>query len=194
MNEPDRGYVPSTADEAMSLWLSTSPDTLLPNLQLSDLPVAGSGAFLREVLALALQTQREVAGPDVSLVADGRMVVVECKAYRQQTKRARARLWAAAIALQAASTARERRKAAREFCAAVAELVAHIIAFLVGVLLRLLSGLLGRTTAIDVAVRTPVPLERTPDVTPRGPNSAFPVNKHRGGRHRSALGSAVLAA
>ncbi|MFE2625925.1 hypothetical protein ACFXKH_38675, partial [Streptomyces caelestis] len=121
--------------------------------------------------------------------------VLECKTFQQQAAGVLTRLLAAAAHLQKASTTRERREAAHEFCAAVADLLAHILAFLVRALLRLLSGLLACTTANDIAVRTPVPRELLPDITPRGPNPAFPVSEHRGGHHSSrALGSAVLAA
>ncbi|MFF9341755.1 hypothetical protein ACF1CG_18700 [Streptomyces sp. NPDC014773] len=194
MNESDRHLIPSAVNEALSSWLSAQPDTSIPNLELSDLPIVGSGAFLREAFALALEVQRGVAGPVFFTVSDDRIIVVECKAYRRNLGRVRNRLWTAASKLQAASTARERRAAAREFREALVELVAHVFVFLVRVLLRFLSGLLGRTTAADVAATAPVPLERTPNVTPRGPNAALPVNTHRGGHHSSAQGSAVLAA
>ncbi|MEU4349713.1 hypothetical protein [Streptomyces sp. NPDC023838] len=61
-------------------------------------------------------------------------------------------------------------------------------------LLDLLSRLLDRAAANDGPVWTPVPIDTSPQVTPRGPNSAFPVNINRGGHHRSTLGSVVLAA
>lgn len=195
MSGSDRHWTPSGFEESVARWLSYKPETPLPSIDLSGLPTIGTSAILREMLALAEEVSRDFAGPDVVAIADdGATYVVECKSYRQQTKRARARLWVAATRLQSAATARERRQAAREFCAAVAELIAQIFTFLARVLLRFLSGLLGRTTSVDVDVWMPVPLKRTPVIAPRGPNSAFPVNTHRGGHYRSTLGSVVLAA
>ncbi|AKA08867.1 hypothetical protein SAZ_26415 [Streptomyces noursei ZPM] len=105
------------------------------------------------------------------------------------------RLHVAAYGMRTATTAEERRQAAREFLSALAELIARLIGFLARLLLRLLSGLLGRTAGNDLPVWTPIPLERTPEVIPRGPNPAFPVNINWGGHHSSrALGSAILAA
>ncbi|MFB6604538.1 hypothetical protein ACFCXR_30645 [Streptomyces noursei] len=86
------------------------------------------------------------------------------------------RLHVAADGMRTATSAEERRQAAREFLNALAELIARLIGFLVRLLLRLLSGLLGRTTGNDLPVWAPMPLERTPEVIPRGPNPAFPVN------------------
>ncbi|MFI8930916.1 hypothetical protein ACIG3E_25020 [Streptomyces sp. NPDC053474] len=111
-----------------------------------------------------------------------------------ETELIRSRLHAAAYGLRTATTAEERREAAREFLSALAELMECLLAFLVHSLLRLLSGLLGSGTANDVPAWTPIPLERTPEITPCGPNSAFPVHIHRGGHHRSTLGSVALAA
>ncbi|WP_158708854.1 hypothetical protein [Streptomyces sp. NRRL S-920] len=111
------------------------------------------------------------------------------------TESARKRYRAAADELRAATTVAERRTAARAFLAALAELVACLLEFLVVVLLVLLSRLLGRVAADDVREWKPEPIEAVPQITPRGPNSAFPVHTHRGGHHGSrALGSAVLAA
>ncbi|WP_198351754.1 hypothetical protein [Streptomyces typhae] len=106
----------------------------------------------------------------------------------------RSRLRTAAYGLRTATTTEERREAVREFLCALAELIACLLGFLVRLMMRLLSGLLGRTITVNVTVWTPVPLERTPEITPRGPNLASPVNTHRGGHHRSTLGSVVLAA
>ncbi|MFL4495932.1 hypothetical protein ACJ6WD_32530 [Streptomyces sp. VTCC 41912] len=107
----------------------------------------------------------------------------------------RSRLHVAAYGMRTATTAEERREAAREFLSALAELIARLIGFLARLLLRLLSGLLGRAARNDLPVWTPIPLERTPEVIPRGPNPAFPVNINWGGHHSSrAPGSAVLAA
>lgn len=107
---------------------------------------------------------------------------------------ARARLKSAVENLRAASTVAERRIAARDFLSALGELIACLLRFLVRVLLLLLSRLLGRSAADDMPVWKPEPIDTSPQITPRGPNDAFPVYTHWGGFHRSALGSAVLAA
>ncbi|MER5501389.1 hypothetical protein ABT096_29870 [Streptomyces sp. NPDC002561] len=107
---------------------------------------------------------------------------------------ARTRARHAAENLRVAGTTTERRSAARAFLEALAELVLCLLRFLVHVLILLLSQLLGRGAANDMPVWTPVPIETAPQVAPRGPNIAFPVNTHRGGHHRSTLGSVVLAA
>lgn len=108
---------------------------------------------------------------------------------------ARARLRSAVENLRSATTATERRTAVRNFLAALAELIACLLRFLVRVLILLLSRLLGRAVADDVPVWKPEPIDTSPQITPRGPNSVFPVTNHRGGHHSScALGSAVLAA
>ncbi|GAA3492031.1 hypothetical protein GCM10018987_61140 [Streptomyces cremeus] len=107
---------------------------------------------------------------------------------------ARRRFRRAAQDLRTATAPVERRAAARAFLVALEALVAALLGFLAAVLLLLLSRRLSQLSADDIPVWTPVPLERTPEITPRGPNSAFPVNTHRGGHHRSTLGSVVLAA
>jgi hypothetical protein len=107
---------------------------------------------------------------------------------------ARTRVAKAVERLRAASAADERRAAAREFLAALAELVAVLLHFLVRVLLLLLSRLLGESAAMNAPAWKPVPIETTPQVAPRGPNSAFPVNTYRGGHDCSTLGSVELAA
>ncbi|WP_143200084.1 hypothetical protein [Kitasatospora sp. CB01950] len=107
---------------------------------------------------------------------------------------ARRQLNIAVDGLRHAQTATERRAAAREFLAALAELIACLLRFLVRALLRLLSGALARTRTADVPTWQPEPIEESPQITPRGPNSFFPVCTYRGGRRGSALGSAVLAA
>lgn len=107
---------------------------------------------------------------------------------------ARKRFRETADALRAATTLTERRTAARAFLAALAELVACLLEFLVGVLLLLLSRLSGCVSTDDARVWKPAPIETTPQIAPRGPNPAPPVSMHRGGHHRSALGSAVSAA
>lgn len=104
------------------------------------------------------------------------------------------RLRTAALRLEVAGTAAERRTAARALAEALAEVIACLLRFLIRVLILLLSRLLGRAAADDVPVWKPVPIEATPQIAPRGPNSAFPVTTHRGGHHRSTLGSVVLAA
>jgi hypothetical protein len=108
---------------------------------------------------------------------------------------ARARFRAAAEQLRTAESATDRRTAAREFLAAMAELIAQLLHFLVRLLLLLLSKLLGLRGGIgDIPVWKPEPIDARPQVTPRGPNTAFPVKTHRGGHRSSALGSVVLAA
>lgn len=107
---------------------------------------------------------------------------------------ARARLRAAVENLRAASTAAERRIAARDFLSALGELIACLLRFLVRALIVLLSRLLGRAAADDMPVWKPEPIDTSPQLRPRGPNDAFPLYTHWGGFHRSALGSAVLAA
>ncbi|MEU7636548.1 hypothetical protein AB0C11_10705 [Streptomyces sp. NPDC039016] len=104
------------------------------------------------------------------------------------------RLWVAAMVLRGAATPPERRAAARVYLEALAELVSRLLQFVARVLLLLLSRALGRAYAEDVPVWQPEPIDETPQIAPRGPNHAFPVPTHRGGHHRSALGSAVLAA
>ncbi|MYU54101.1 MULTISPECIES: hypothetical protein [Streptomyces] len=112
----------------------------------------------------------------------------------QAAESARKRYRKAAGSLKVANTLAERRRAARAFLAALAELVACLLGFLVSVLLLLLSRLLGCITADDLRVWKPAPIETTPQIAPRGPNPAFPVYINRGGHHRSTLGSVVLAA
>ncbi|WP_329371838.1 hypothetical protein [Streptomyces sp. NBC_01483] len=106
---------------------------------------------------------------------------------------ARARLRGAVENLRSAASATERRTAARDFLAALAELIACLLRFLMRVLILLLSRLLDRAATDDAPVWKPEPIDTSPQITPRGPNSAFPVTIHRGGHHSSALGSAVLA-
>ncbi|MEU8617047.1 hypothetical protein [Streptomyces sp. NPDC048623] len=107
---------------------------------------------------------------------------------------ARTRVRAAAEELRSASTAEERRTAARNFLSALAAFFVCLLRFLVRVLILLLSRLLGRVAADDVPAWKPDPIDAAPKITPRGPNTVFPVATYRGGRHSSAQGSAVLAA
>ncbi|WP_411115387.1 hypothetical protein [Streptomyces sp. 029-5] len=108
---------------------------------------------------------------------------------------ARKRLRSAADTLKEAATASQRRSAVVEFLSALGELILCLLRFVIRVLLALLSLLLGRVTADDVPGWTTDPIDATPQITPRGPTPAFPVNINRGGQHSSrALGSAVLAA
>lgn len=106
----------------------------------------------------------------------------------------RSRLRNASDLLRAALTRSERYLAVREFLGALTELVLILACFFAGVALLLLSCSTGRIVVDADAPWKPPPLTRTPQITPRGPNPAFPVNKHRGGHYRSALGSVVLAA
>ncbi|MDH6123028.1 hypothetical protein ABH930_007416 [Kitasatospora sp. GAS204A] len=107
---------------------------------------------------------------------------------------ARSALRSAADAMRQAETPGERREAVRGFLTATAELILCLLSFLVAVLLALLSRSLGRSSTDQVQVWQPEPIEESPQITPRGPNAPFPVSTYRGGHHRSALGSAVLAA
>ncbi|MFF3751037.1 hypothetical protein ACFYYH_11335 [Streptomyces sp. NPDC002018] len=107
---------------------------------------------------------------------------------------ARAHIRSAAESLRSASTVAERRTAVTVFLAALGELIACLLRFLVRVLILLLSRLLGRAAVENVPVWKPDPIDTSPQITPRGPNSALPLITHRGGHHRSALGSAVIAA
>lgn len=129
--------------------------------------------------------------PDSVWVNGERQFIMEAK---RSHERACKRLWRAAWGLRHAKTTIERRDSAREFLAALAELSAQLLQMLARVLLVLLSRLLGRTAAEDVPVWRPVPIDSTPQIAPRGPNPAFPVNINRGGHHRSTPGSVVLAA
>lgn len=112
----------------------------------------------------------------------------------RQPRGTRDRLRGAAEDLRSAVTVTERRSAVREFRAALAEFLDCLLRFLVRVLILLLSRMLGRVGADDVPVWKPDPIDATPQITPRGPNTAFPVTTYRGGRRSSAQGSAVLAA
>ena len=107
----------------------------------------------------------------------------------------RERLRAVALTLRNATLPDDRRSAVKEFLAAMSDLIAQLLRFLVELLILLLSQLLGHRTGIDDArAWSPEPIDAFPQVAPRGPNSAFPVFTHRGGRQRSTLGSVVLAA
>ncbi|MFJ3649880.1 hypothetical protein [Streptomyces murinus] len=145
------------------------------------------------VLAAAFPLLTADSGPTPDFVCghDDQLIVVECK---DPGERACRRLWRAAWGLRRAKTTIERREAAREFLAALAELRAQLLQMLARVLLVLLSRLLGRTAADDVAVWKPVPIDSTPQIAPRGPNPVLPVNINRGGHQRSMLGSVVLTA
>ncbi|WP_330174539.1 hypothetical protein OG875_13895 [Streptomyces sp. NBC_01498] len=104
------------------------------------------------------------------------------------------RLKGAAERMRSAPTSAERRLAARDFLSALAEVVASVLRFLTRLLMVLLSRLMGRSSAIDLPIWKPDPIDTLPQVTPRGPNSALPVMTYRGGHRRSTLGSVVLAA
>ena len=141
--------------------------------------------------AFPLLTADSEPTPDFVGGNDDQLIIVECK---DPGERACRRLWRAAWGLRRAKTTIERREAAREFLAALAELRAQLLQMLARVLLVLLSRLLGRTAADDVAVWKPVPIDSTPQIAPRGPNPVLPVNINRGGHQRSMLGSVVLTA
>ncbi|MER5891362.1 hypothetical protein ABT160_46890 [Streptomyces sp. NPDC001941] len=128
--------------------------------------------------------------PHLTIVGESRSL----RDLRDREDAARCDIKVAAKRLREAEGAESRRAAAREFLAALATLIAALLAFVVRVLLLLLSRALGRTYAEDVPVWQPEPIDEKPQIAPRGPNSAFPVNIIRGGHRSSAQGSAVLAA
>ncbi|MER7842951.1 hypothetical protein ABTZ03_03270 [Kitasatospora sp. NPDC096077] len=100
----------------------------------------------------------------------------------------------AAEELRQADTSDARRVAVEGFLLAMSELILYLVGFLALVLMALLSRLLGRAGADHVPTWRPEPIEESPQITPRGPNSAFPVCTYRGGLRGSALGSVVVAA
>ncbi|MFG2906220.1 hypothetical protein ACGF13_14270 [Kitasatospora sp. NPDC048286] len=106
----------------------------------------------------------------------------------------RERVKEAANCMRLAASIEEKRASARAFLQAVAELVLCLLRFLVRALLALLSRSLGCANANSAPTHKPVPIDLTPQITPRGPNSAFPVITHRGGLRSSALGNVVVAA
>ena len=86
------------------------------------------------------------------------------------------------------------RAAVREFLAAVAHFVRSSVEFLTALLTLLLARNIG-FVLIDVDdCWRPTPIDSSPQITPRGPNTALPMPTYRGGRRSSALGSALLAA
>ncbi|GFE12421.1 hypothetical protein Sgleb_04680 [Streptomyces glebosus] len=102
-------------------------------------------------------------------------------------------LLAAGVSLRGATTPTERRAAAREFLAALADLISHLLLFLAIALLLLLSRSVSRSYT-EEAEWKPEPIDTSPQIMPRGPNPAFPVTTYRGGHFRSTLGSVALAA
>ena len=130
----------------------------------------------------------------LDLAATAARLDFDAECFRLERDDAHARLRTAVENLRAARTATERRCAVKDFLAAVGELIAYLLRFLVRVLMLVLSRLLGRATNDDSPVWKPEPIDTAPQITPRGPNFAFPVTIHRGGGQRSTLGSVVLAA
>ncbi|MFI6374082.1 hypothetical protein [Streptomyces sp. NPDC050546] len=106
----------------------------------------------------------------------------------------RNRLLAAGEELRNAATQGEKRAAVREYLAALADLILCLLRFLVSAVWLLLSLLMSHADAGLAVFWKPPPIDAAPQIAPRGPNSPFPVLTYRGGHHRSALGSAVLAA
>lgn len=106
----------------------------------------------------------------------------------------RNRLLAAGEGLRNAATQREKRVAVREYLAALADLILCLLCFLVSAVRLLLSLLMSRADSGLATVWRPPPIDAVPQIAPRGPDFPFPVPTCRGGHHRSALGSAVLAA
>ncbi|MEU3053292.1 hypothetical protein [Streptomyces griseus] len=82
----------------------------------------------------------------------------------------------------------------KQFLAALAELAQNLLALAVEKVALLLPKSLSGFDEDEALLWKPDLIDATPRVVPRGPNSAFPVNTHRGGHYRSALGSVVLAA
>jgi hypothetical protein len=106
----------------------------------------------------------------------------------------RSRLCDAGELLRNAVTRSDKRAAVREFLEALTELVLFLVRLFACAALLLLSCSVSRINVGTKALWKPPPMDTAPQITPRGPNSAFPVNTYRGGHHSSALGSAVLAA
>ncbi|MFG2716232.1 hypothetical protein ACGFX2_37730 [Streptomyces goshikiensis] len=129
--------------------------------------------------------------PDLVWPDGERVVIVE---YKSTQRRACRRLWRAAWNLRRAKTISERRHAARQFLDELAGLRVELLKMLARVLLVLLSRLLSRTAPDDVPIWKPIPIDATPQIAPRAPNPAVPVNITWGGHCRSTLGSVVLAA
>jgi hypothetical protein len=106
----------------------------------------------------------------------------------------RSRLCDAGELLRNAVTRSDKRAAVREFLEALTELVLFLVRLFARAVLLLLSCSVSRINVGTKSLWKPPPMDTAPQITPRGPNSAFPVNTYRGGHHSSALGSAVLAA
>ncbi|MBC9714491.1 hypothetical protein H9Y04_18175 [Streptomyces sp. TRM66268-LWL] len=163
-----------------------SPDR---RLVISGTPGSGKSAILSTVIQMVGRGVRRGVPPENLIILDG------CYVGRAfEGENAHARVKKAAEGLRAASTAVQRRAAVKEYLCALAELIVCLLRFLLDVLIAILSAILGREATDDVPVWKPDPIETTPQITPRGPNAAFPVNTYRGGHSRSALGSVVLAA
>lgn len=112
---------------------------------------------------------------------------------RPPVKPPKERLREAAEALRSAPIGDGTQNLVAEFLSALAELLAYRVSSQRRNLLLLLVvvGVEPR----DCPVWVPIPLDTSPQVAPRGPNSVFPVMIYRGGHHSSrAFGSAVLAA
>ncbi|MFB7379857.1 hypothetical protein ACFC26_16500 [Kitasatospora purpeofusca] len=136
----------------------------------------------------------EVVISDIAPLGDLAQRLGRLRRHAETTASATVRVKNAADRLRTTKVGAERRSAVREFLAALADLIICLLRFLVRTLLLLLSRSLARTGSADVPVWKPQPIDVSPQITPRGPNAAFPVNTYRGGRRRSALGNVVLAA
>ncbi|MFI6607128.1 hypothetical protein [Streptomyces sp. NPDC050507] len=106
----------------------------------------------------------------------------------------RNRLRDAGEMLRNAVTRSDKRAAVRKFLEALTELLLFLVRFFVSATLLMLSYSISRVDDGVNARWKPPPMDTAPQITPRGPNSAFPVLTYRGGHYGSALGSAVLAA
>ncbi|MFF9350525.1 hypothetical protein [Streptomyces sp. NPDC014734] len=96
--------------------------------------------------------------------------------------------------MRSATTVDELRSAAREYLEALAELFACLLRFIVAALLLALFRSTTRLPESDHSDWKSDPIDISPGIAPRGPNTAVPVLINRGGHHRSTLGSVVLAA
>ncbi|MFE2734115.1 hypothetical protein [Streptomyces sp. NPDC059349] len=113
-----------------------------------------------------------------------------CNSYREaQSKADEARK-----RMLSASTVDELRSAARAYLAALAEMFACLLRFIVAALLLALFRSTARLPESDHSDWKPTPIDASPCIAPRGPNSAAPALIVRGGHSRSTLGSVVLTA
>ncbi|MEU3562311.1 hypothetical protein [Kitasatospora sp. NPDC006786] len=107
----------------------------------------------------------------------------------------RARLWLTGASLQTAINEQWNYKFfVEQFLAALAELALGLLTLAAEGIMPLLSKLLSGFDEDEPLLWKPVPIDKSPQNVPRGPNSAFPVRTYRGGRRGSALGNVVVTA